>query len=72
MKVLRFKNESDVKKTLEEVINQSDNLECVVVLGLYNDGSQMLRTSNCSAMQKAFIHSFFSAWLVKWFQLDND
>lgn len=61
-----------VKETLQDVLDQSDQLDCVVVLGIYKDQSQLLRTSNASAEQKSFLFCFYQAWMTKWFKLVDD
>lgn len=72
MKVVDFKPDPQVKLTLQECLDMSDNLECVVVLALDKDGNQILRTSSTSGEKKAFLFAFYQAWMTKWFQLGED
>jgi len=41
----------------------------IVIIGINNDGSQWLRTSRGSAIEKSFALTFFQAWMAKWFDL---
>jgi len=63
---------SDVNDILKECLDMSDGLQSVIVLGLFKDSSQMLRTSTMSAMEKAFLAQFLNAWMTQWFRLDGD
>lgn len=69
MKVIEMKKDAEIIEVLEDVKSQAGNLKCIVVLGLYHDTSQMLRTSNSSAIEKSFLLAFFQAWMAKWFNL---
>lgn len=72
MEVIEFDQKKKIKETIEDVLKESDSLQCIVVLGLYKDSSQMLRTSHSSAMEKSFLLAFFHAWMNKWFMLGDD
>jgi hypothetical protein len=70
--IREIKRETDVKETIEEVVSFADQLDGVILLYLYKDGSQGMRTSTLSGHQKSFLFAFFQAWMVKWFRLGDE
>jgi len=72
MNIINFKADPQVKLTLQECLDMADNLECVVVLALDKEGNQILRTSSTSGEKKAFLLSFYQAWMTKWFKIGNE
>lgn len=72
MKVVELTQKSDVRDVIEEALGFADRLDGVIVLALDKDGAQLLRSSTMNAMQKAFLGAFFSAWLSRWFRLEDE
>jgi len=70
MEIVKIDAKTDVKNVLQECLELSDGLSAVIVLGLFKDSSQMLRTSTMSAMEKAFLAQFLNAWMNQWFKLE--
>jgi hypothetical protein len=68
--LVKLEIKTDVKDTLKEVLDMSDSLSGVIVLGLTKESTQILRTSTMSAMEKSFLASFLNAWMTKWFELE--
>ena len=64
--------ETNVTSTLEDAVKMAEELDGVVVLGLKRDGTQVLLTSNFSAMGKALLLAFFQAWMTRWFSLGDE
>lgn len=62
--------ETDVRKTLEDMLAQADGLELVMVLALDKEGKQLLRTSIGSMHAKSFLIGFLNAWWVLWYGID--
>lgn len=69
--LLKIEGTTDVAETLQKVLDEKGSLQAVIVVGLYKDGSPMLRTSTISGYQKAFLTLFLNAWMVKWFKLEE-
>jgi hypothetical protein len=72
VKVIEFEQKSDVKDALELTLKEAPDLDCVLILGICKDGSQLLRSSTMSAMEKSFLCAFLNAWMTKWFRLSSD
>lgn len=70
MKVLELKRD-DCAKFLREIADDNPSLEGVIVLGIYKDGTQMIRTSSMSHYEKCFLLAFFQAWLGSWFSFEG-
>ena len=62
---------AEIKEVLAEVGEMAESLDCVIVLGLFKDSSQLLRTTSISGMEKAFLCQFFSAWMNNWFEFSG-
>lgn len=71
MSVHVIESKSDVLETLSEIVKSAEDLECVMVVAIHNDGSQRLWTSSMSGYKKAFLVQFLNAWMTKWFNLES-
>lgn len=56
-----------VEEVLAEVFEEADSLKGVMIIGLYKDGSQMLRTSRISGYEKAYLVQFVNAYMASHF-----
>lgn len=71
MDLVKIERKTDVELILKECLDFAPSLDGVIVLGLTQDGAQILRTSTMSAMEKSFMCAFLNAWMTKWFQLES-
>ena len=65
--LLELRRESDVKEVLEHFVSCHENIEGVIVITLNKDGTQFLRASSMSMMQKSFLKAFFDSYILRWF-----
>ena len=63
-----IKEASDVSEVLSAATANSGEMEGVVVICLYKDGSQGLWTSSMNHHRKCFLAAFFTAWTTDWFK----
>lgn len=63
---------TDALETIQDFMKERDmnDIECLVILALHKDGSQIIKTNKSNGFQKAFLLSFFQAWMASWFRLD--
>lgn len=61
--------ETDCKEVISEALEHAEEFDGVIIIGLKKDGTQSLRSSTMSGMQKAFLVSFMNAWMNHWFEL---
>lgn len=72
MKVLEFRQNTDVRETLQYSLSQADELDGVIVLKLYKDGSPGIDGSTMSGYQKAYLVSFLQSWFfTTWFHKES-
>jgi hypothetical protein len=50
---------------------QAKDCDVVLILAIDKNGGQHLIGSDCSHMERTFLHSFFNAWVLKWFRLGD-
>ena len=67
-----IEEKSDVKEVLSEVIGDSENIECVMVIYLTKDGNQHLKTSSANGYKKAYLVQFLNAWMNNWFSIGSE
>lgn len=56
-----------VKEVVDEIMRDQNKFECVIVLAIHKTGEQYLRTSFMDQHRRSFLLSFFSAWVLSWF-----
>lgn len=56
-----------IEEVLNDVMEQKQSLRGIIILGLYDDGSQMLRTSRLSGYEKAYLVQFMNAYMASHF-----
>lgn len=71
MEVLNFKSGRDIKETLNNIESEIEKLDCVMIVGLYKDGGQILEVSKSSGYEKTFMVQFANAWINNWFRLKD-
>ena len=66
------KKSDEVKKFIEEFRETADldTIEGVVLLGYNSDGSCFLRTTSLNGEEKAYLLTFFQAFMIK--QINED
>lgn len=63
------RSEDCIKVASNFAENEASKFDVVLILGIDKNGAQHLFGSNCSHMERSFIHAFFTAWILKWFRL---
>lgn len=70
-KIRELKVKTDVKEVVEDCLKWCEGCEAIMIVALDKNGTQILRTSTMSGMQKSFLVSFLNAWMAKWFGLEH-
>lgn len=70
--LVKLEAKSDVKEVLQEMLDMSDSLSCVMAVGLTKESTQILRGSTMSGLEKAYIVSFMNAWMANLFNIGED
>ncbi len=72
MKVVEIGKDQSVSEAIDSFKERADHFDAVILIATSKDGTQYLRSSNTSVMQKSFMLAFAHSWLMKWFQSEND
>lgn len=67
--LIPLQGKTDVAEVLQEVLAEADKYDCIVVVGMLKDRTQVLRTSSCNMLEKSFLLAFFNAWMSRWFEI---
>jgi hypothetical protein len=65
------RSEDCVKVCRNFADTEAADCDVVIILSIKKGGAQQLFGSNSSHMERAFLHSFFTAWMLRWFRLGD-
>lgn len=57
----------DAKRTLEDILADTNKVRAVIIIRLMDDGTQRLDCSHATFEEKCFLKCFFDSWIMKWF-----
>ncbi len=67
--IREIKLENNVKEKLQEVLDNSENLDGVMIIFMNKDGTQGLRGSSMNLMEKSLLLSFHHAAHIREFPI---
>lgn len=70
--LIKIEQKSDVKETIQEFLELSEDVDCFVVVYLRKDGRPAMMGSSCSQMERSFLHKFFGWCLDRWFDRGSE
>jgi uncharacterized membrane protein YeiH len=57
------------REVMVDSLEWVDNCQCVMILAIAKDGTQVIRSSAMSHYEKCFLVTFMNAWATSWFRM---
>lgn len=69
--LIKLNFDTDVEERLSEALKIANELQGVIIIGMFKEGGQYLCSSKMTGMEKSFLVQFANSWINSLFDFKN-